>query len=346
MVEKSNNPDASYTQNLDSAEGLSMFLDGHMIKTSNYKLLNGGYTSTVFRAESDNHPLIVKHTRGRDSFYPVKRKLHETRARTEVEVLRRLHDIFPEQVPQVYDFFPDENIILMSDVENSGQLGINYLLAGNASLKHAASLGSFLGKLKKETAAWEPFETVEQPFEQVWTRGLEVDVASPEWGEKMREYYLKTKPGFVWPDGHPKNVFFTNNEPLVTAIDFDCSHFADQDYMLPNFLGQIPVFAAMGHITVEQALEFMMQMVKSYTLEEPIPPSVEMKMVFYAGTQTIQRQDGKWIFDVCGGTDEQSLKRKAFLFYFGRKTLSSISTFDEYFKSFQQATEEWGKFLN
>jgi hypothetical protein len=333
-------------QSLESAEGLSKFLNEHSIKTQDYILLQGGYTSTVYRAKSEGQNLIIKHARGRDSFYPVKRKLEETRAVTEVEVLKRLNNLFPNQVPQIYDFFPNENIIIMSDVGSSAKLGINYLLEGRADERHATELGFFLGKLKQATADWEPFETVEQPFEQVWTRGLEVDVASEEWGKQMRKYYLGSKPGFVWPDGHPKNVFFAEKDPSIRAIDFDCSHFADQDYILPNFLGQIPVFAAMGHITIEQGLEFMEQMIKAYTKVEPISPFVEKKMVFYAGAQTVQRQDGKWLFDVCGGNDEKSLRRKAFLFYFGRKVIYSTESFDQYLDLFKQSTTEWGAILD
>lgn len=326
---------------LDSAEGLQRFLSQHSIKTENFSLLSGGYTSTVFRASLGEQPTIIKHTRPRESFYPVYRKMDETRAQTEVEVLRRLHTLFPHNVPAIQAFFPQESVIVMSDVGADAQLGINYLLSGRAEPYHAQELGKFLGELKEATSDWKPFQTVEQPFEQVWTRGLEVEVASPEWGQRMRDYYLKSTTGFVWPDGHPKNVFFGDKGSPVRAIDFDCSHFADPDYMLPNFLGQIPVFTAMDHIILDQGIDFTKNMILAYNSASPISREQERKMVFYAGTQIIQRQDGKWLFNVCGGNDEEALKKKAFLFYFGRKVLTSADTFAKYIDIFQRDLMTW-----
>lgn len=326
---------------LNTADGLQKFLFDQSLLTDNLSLLYGGYTSQVYGAELHGEPVVIKHTLPRESFYPVYRRLEDTRARTEVEVLQRLEPLFPHQVPKILQFFPDKSVIVMSDVSLNTQLGLPYFLSGKANPEHAQALGLFLAQLKQATAGWEPFETVEQPFEQIWTRGLEVELASPEWGEQLRNYYLGTEPRFVWVDGHPKNIFFANEAPLIKAIDFDCSHFADPDYMLPNFLGQIPVFTAMGHISLEQGVKFAREIISAYDAIESISTDTERKMVFYAGAQTIQRQDGKWLFDVCGGNDDQSLKRRAYLFYFGRKILTSIESFDGYIKEFELTLKEW-----
>jgi len=342
MRKENSKREISPSLDLDTALGLKNFLCNRSIDVENFVLLQGGYTSTVFKAENGDQTLIIKHSRPRDSFYPIRRKMKDTRAITEFEILKKLHPLFPQQVPAIHAFFPDESVTVMSDVGQDAQLGINYFLDGRAELKHACALGKFLGELKEATAEWEPFKTVEQPFEQVWTRGIEVDTASEEWGQRMRDYYLNSTPGFVWPDGHPKNVFFGNAEPLIRVIDFDCSHFADQDYMLPNFLGQIPVFTAMGHISPDQGIAFTKDMIESYNKISLITPEIERKMVFYAATQIIQRQDGKWLFDVCGGNnDEKSLLRKAFLFYLGRRILTSAETFDQYLDMFQKELHAW-----
>jgi hypothetical protein len=124
--------------------------------------------------------------------------------------------------------------------------------------------------------------------------------------------------------------FFGEQFPLVRAIDWDCSHFADPDYMLPNFFGQMPVYTIFGHIGVEEGIRFIEEMIKAYSSREAVSSDTERKMCFYAGSQAIQRQDGKWLFDACGGNDELSLRRKAQLFYFGRKVLVSVFTFDQY----------------
>lgn len=325
---------------LNTSEGIQFFLSQQSISVNNLELLPGGYTSQVYRGYQDQDSLIIKHSLPRESFYPIYQVMEESRARTEVEILERLNPFFPNQVPQIIEFFEKEDIIIMSDVGQNSQLGLDYLLSGKASPQHALALGIFLAQLKQVTSQWTPFETVEQPFEQIWTRGLEVEVASHQWGQKMRDYYLNSKPGFVWPDGHPKNVFFSSSDPYVRAIDFDCSHFADQDYMLPNFFGQIPVFTVMGHINLQQGVDFIKNLILGYQQVEAITPEVEKKMVFYAATQTIQRQDGKWLFDVCGGDNDEALKRKAYLFYFGRRALN-IETFDQYLDELENSLRNW-----
>lgn len=312
------------------------FLFVRGVNVADLEFLSGGYTSTVFRGEHDGQPIIIKHARNRERFYPVKSFDTQTRMKTEVEVLKRLHPLFPTYVPEVLGYYPEQSVMLMSDVGQDAQLGFYYFLEHKAEPAHAHALGRFLGELKEATADWELFETVEDPFEQAWTRGLEVEVANPTWGEQMRTYYLGQKK-FLWPDGHPKNILFGNSGACIRAIDFDCSHFADPDYMLPNFFGQVPVFTIMGHLTRDQGFEFVRQMLIGYLEASQITPEVEKKMCFYAGTQTIQRQDGKWLFGACGGTDDESLRRKANIFYFGRKVIASIDNFADYLQFLQES---------
>ena len=273
--------------------------------------------------------MIVKHARGREIFYPTYSISTETRMATEVEVLKRLFPVFPKEVPQILEYYPENNVTVMTDVGNEAELGFSYLINGRAEPRHGTAFGDFLARLKQATDDWKPFQTVESASEQIWIRGQEVKTASPQWGKQLQDSYLE-KQKFLWVDGHPKNVFFGKKFPLVRAIDWDCSHFADPDYMLPNFFGQMPVFTIFGHIDIEKAARFTEEMINAYVKIEPVSPEVERKMCFYAGCQTIQRQDGKWLFDACGGTDDLSLHRKAQLFYFGRKTLTSVSTFDQY----------------
>lgn len=314
----------------------SFFPNRHL---GNFERLSGGYTSDVFRGELDGQVVIVKHARGREIFYPSYRISKETRMSTEIEVLSRLAPIFPDEVPQILEYDPKQSIAVMTDVGQNATLGLSYLLSGRAESTHGTALGNFLARLKQATDGWEPFTTVENAEEQIRTRGQETDAALPEWGKRLREYYLGQQK-FLWVDGHPKNIFFGDQSPLIGAIDWDCSHFADPDYMLPNFLGQLPVFAAMGHISINDAINFTKATIFAYNKVSPIDPETERKMVFYAATQIIQRQDGKWLFDVCGGNDEESLKRKAFLFYFGRKA-TSITTFNEYLEAFETDLSQW-----
>lgn len=320
---------------LDRAEGLQSYLFGKYNLESLEKL-SGGYTSSVFRAEIEGSSVIIKHTRPRETFYPVKRIEAESRARTEVDVLTRLAPLLREQeVPKILDYFPKDDIIIMTDVGKDSLLGFPYLMVGKAEVKHAQAFGDFIARLKQVTADWKPFDTVEQPLEQIWTRGLEVDLASSKWGERLRNYYLRSQK-FLWVDGHPKNIFFGEKEPLVRAIDWDCSHFADPDFMLPNFFGQMPIYTIFGHVKLEDGIKFVEEMIKYYLKREFITPEIEKKMCFYAGCQTLQRQDGKWLFDACGGYDDDSLRRKAQIFYFGRKVITSVNTFDQYISLLQK----------
>lgn len=324
-------------QDLDAAREVSGFFPNRHL--GNFERLSGGYTSDVFRGELDGQVVIIKHARGREIFHPSYRVSEETRMPTEIEALNRLSPIFPAEVPQILEYDPEHSIAVMTDVGQNATLGLPYLLSGRAEPAHGTALGNFLARLKQATDDWEPFATVESAEEQIRIRGQETDAALPEWGKKLREYYLGQQK-FLWVDGHPKNVFFGDQSPLVRAIDWDCSHFADSDYMLPNFLGQLPVFAAMGHISIDDAINFTKATVLAYDKVSPIDSETERKMVFYAATQIIQRQDGKWLFDVCGGNDEESLKRKAFLFYFGRKAVS-ITTFNEFLEAFEADLAKW-----
>lgn len=324
---------------LDTVDGLSIFLFNEGVNARGFELLSGGCTSTIFRASVDGNTAIVKHARNRERFYPVLQIVPETRMKTEVEVLTRLYPLFPDIVPKVLAFYPEHNVMIMSDVESDAQLGFPYLVEGRAEPIHARALGRFLAQLKQITADWDPFPTVEDSFEQIWTRSLEVNMAYPEWGKRMREMYLVPNK-FVWPDGHPKNIFFGNSGSLVRAIDFDCSHFGDPDYMLPNFFGQVPVYSIFGYITPQQAARFIGEMIQAYAEVEQITPEVERKMLFYAGTQTIQRQDGKWLFQIASSMDDVALRRKAYTFYFGRHTLTTITCFDQYVTEVAQA-EIW-----
>ncbi|MEK7165941.1 MAG: hypothetical protein AAB874_04010, partial [Patescibacteria group bacterium] len=89
-------------------------------------------------------------------------------------------------------------------------------------------------------------------------------------------------------------------------------------------------FAVFGYITSQQAATFTREMIEAYTEVQPIDAETERKMLFYAGTQTIQRQDGKWLFQIASEMSDEALKRKAFIFYFGRHTITAINSFDQY----------------
>ncbi len=314
---------------LDTVDGLQVYLFDQGIRTQGFELLNGGYTSTVYRATIDGERAIIKHARHREKFYPTYEVLPETRVQTEVDVLTRLHPIFPTRVPKVLAYFPENDVVVMTDVGQDAQLGFPYFIEGKAEPIHAQALGKFLGELRQATADWEPFPTIEDPFEQMLTRGLEAMNAYPQWAKRWKEYYLGAQK-FLWPDGHPKNVLFGNSGEPLRAIDFDCSHFADPDYMLPNFFGQLPVFAAFAFITPQQAARFTREMIEAYIQVQPINSETERKMLFYAGAQTIQRQDGKWLFQIASEMSDEALKRKAFIFYFGRHTITAINSFDQY----------------
>ena len=294
-----------------------------------FEKLTGGYTSDVFKGNLDGQISIIKHARAREIFYPTYSVSTETRMATEIEILGRLSPVFPGEVPQILEYYPENSIAVMTDVGNDAELGFPYLMKGQAEPRHGAAFGDFLARLKQTTADWEPFQTVESAFEQIWIRGQEVEAASPQWGKQLRDYYLGEQK-FLWVDGHPKNVFLGQTPPLVRAIDWDCSHFADSDYMLPNFFGQMPVYTIFGHVGIEEGVRFTEEMIKAYVKREPVSSKAEAKMCFYAGCQTNQRQDGKWLFDACGGAEDLSLRRKAQLFYFGRKVLTSVSTFVQY----------------
>jgi hypothetical protein len=201
----------SASQDLDATREVSGFFPNRHL--GKFERLSGGYTSDVFRGGLDGQVVIVKHARGREIFYPEYSVSRETRLATEVEVLRRLSPLFPGEVPEILEYYPEANVVAMTDVGEKAVLGFPYLMGGRAEPRHGAAYGDFLARLKQATADWQPFATVESAIDQIRIRGQEVETASSQWGQQLRDNYLGQQK-FLWVDGHPKNVFFWRTVPI------------------------------------------------------------------------------------------------------------------------------------
>jgi len=114
---------------------------------------------------------------------------------------------------------------------------------------------------------------------------------NPEKYQDLAKTYLEQNRYWLAPDGHPKNVL-VNPEGTIALIDFGRSHYADQRYMLPNFLAHIVIYTLAGYIDKNSAAEYIQKAIKAYQELEPIDPPLFCQ---YLAMEVLHRAFGKWI---------------------------------------------------
>ena len=136
----------------------------------------------------------------------------------------------------------------------------------------------------------------------------------------------------MWPDSHPKNIFVNNKTGEVAFIDFGGSYWGDQDFMLPNFIGQFLIYVTGGYISVEFALQYIEKIVSSYSNKVSIDEALFCK---YVGMEILHRAFGKWIEGV-NSSDHKVKNIKLGLMIFE----NHIVTIDDLFKLIKEVCND------
>lgn len=280
--------------------------------------LKGGVFSQVYDAELNGKTVVVKHTENVIPFDPTEFFISKRAHLIDTKILKLLKKSLHIVVPKIYYYYPDITTTIMEDVRESGfQLLNNLIIEKNLPLSSAENVGKSLAYLAKESRSWKPFVTNESAKQSIYERGLELRLAYPNDQKQylfLEKEFTQNSAYWVWPDGHPKNMF-VNNKGEVVFIDFGRSHWGDQRYMLPNFLAHIVIYSLAGYIKPKHAKDFVQSCVSAYIEIEPVNESVFCQ---YLAMEVLHRANGKWI----QGVDTK--KQKLELYHFG------LSVFDDH----------------
>lgn len=285
--------------------------------------LKGGVVSQVYSAVLDSKKVIVKHVENLIPFDPTEFFIDKYGLKTDSQVLKKLH-ISKIKVPKIINEFPDLNSIVMEDMRESGFVLLNDLIIDKKfNINSAEYIGKALADLAIELKKWAEFKTNESAEQSIYERGLELRLAYPN---SQKEYlflekeFISNNKYFVWPDGHPKNIF-VNEKGECAFIDFGRSHWGDQRYMLPNFLAHIVIYNLAGYIEKNLAVNYIHRCIDTSKQIISIDEDIFCQ---YLAMEVLHRANGKWIQGI--ETKEQKLS----LYKFG------LSVFDYKINSFSK----------
>lgn len=274
------------------------------------KALKGGVVSQIYEAVLDDKRLVVKHTENLTPFDPTEFFISKEGHNVDTKILKLFAKSDRVNVPEVIHFFPDITATIMEDVREDGYELLSDIIT-NKKLKidSADKVGKALANLAKESRSWKEFKTNESAEQSIYERGLELRLAYPntqkEYKELEKEFTENSK-YWVWPDGHPKNVF-VNEKGEVLFIDFGRSHWGDQRYMLPNFLSHIGLYSLAGFIDRDIARKYISKAIKEYGEHEEVNDEIFCK---YFTMEVLHRANGKWIDGI--ESREQKLRAMEF----------------------------------
>ena len=322
-------------------EKLQKFLINQGLNIQLLTPLKGGVDSQVYSAKLNGIHVVVKHTEDRsESVYNppfseidffVDRENHNV----DTKILKKLSKS-TIRVPHVINHFPEVTTTVMEDLKESGyELMLNKIINDNLSLDSAVSMGDKLAELIIISKKWMQFECYKNPYTQFFERGLELRLASPNIQKEfieLKEIFTNKKQYWMWPDSHPKNIFVNNKTGEVAFIDFGGSYWGDQDFMLPNFIGQFLIYVTGGYISVEFALQYIEKIVSSYSNKVSIDEALFCK---YVGMEILHRAFGKWIEGV-NSSDHKVKNIKLGLMIFE----NHIVTIDDLFKLIKEVCND------
>ena len=287
--------------------------------------LKGGFVSQVYAGVYEDKQVVVKHTEDLIPFDPTDLFINKQGHTVDTLVLNLLNNT-SIRVPHVIRHFPDITTTIMEDVRMSGyQLLSNEILSGTFHSNSATSVGNTLAQLAKEARKWKKFKTNESAMGSMYERGLDLRLAYPNTQKQylaLEKQFTEQSEYWMWPDGHPKNIF-VNKDGEVACIDFGRSCWADQRYMLPNFLAHIVIYCLGGYIAKDMAREYIHVCTKAYRTYEAIDESLFCQ---YLAMEVLHRANGKWIQGI--DTSEQKLR----IYRFGLQVFDNeISSIDSLF---------------
>lgn len=293
-VQPSSSPDKFPEPLLPTAEKLSEELFRRGLKIQLGSTLKGGVISQVYEAKLNGRPVVVKHTEDTIPFDPTEFFISRVGHNTDTQVLKKLQGS-KVNVPQVLYHFSDITTTIMEDVRLSGyQLMNDLLLAGKLPLRSAEAVAKSLADLSEVVREWEKFETNESAKQSIYERGLELRLTYPNTQKEysfLEKEYTENNKFWVWPDGHPKNIF-VNDKGEVLFIDFGRSHWGDQRYVLPNFLAHIIIYSLAGLYPVSEATAYIDKCVGVYKSLDEVDEELFCQ---YLAMEVLHRANGKWI---------------------------------------------------
>lgn len=313
---------------LEDRKKLEAFLkkQGLVIKLG--KILYGGVDSQVYEASYNSNKIVVKHTEDRGDklleppFTPIDFYIARENHNIDVKILNLLSKT-TILVPKVLYEFPKQTTTIMSDLRTNGfELLSNQIIRRSLNINSAINIGKSLGLLCNFGQNTKVFNTVKNRYMQIFERGLELRLLYPN----LQTEYLKLKKeftnhvqGWMWPDGHPKNMF-VNNQGEVAFIDFGGTYWGDQRFMLPNFLAHIILFSLAGYINVEVASNYISECINGFKMLQPIKEDLFCK---YLGMEICHRSFGKWIYGI--ETADQKIACLSFAMEIFDKNITTIN---------------------
>jgi len=277
-------------------KGLNIFLQ---------EPLKGGFFSKVYSAELEEKSVVVKYIDTIIPFDPTEFFINRDQSKTDSQVLKLLQNSKNIKVPKIIKSFPEICCVLMEDLgENNFILLNDLILSRKLTLNSASEIGRSLAYLVKESRNFKQFKTNESAEQSIYERGLELRLAYPNSQKQyifLENEFTKNNQYFCWPDNHPKNIFVKENGDCA-FIDFGRSVWADQRYMLPNFLAHIVICTLIGYINFDLAKKYINNCIVSYKKIEPIDENIFCQ---YLAMEVLHRANGKWITGV--ETKEQKL---------------------------------------
>lgn len=312
---------------ISSKEHLQTTLKGLGLNITLEGTLKGGFTSQVYEARLDDKRVVVKHTENVTPFDPTELFINRNGHNTDTKVLKILFHSTSIRAPKVIYHFPKITTTVMEDLRPEEFLLLNpLLLHGELPNNSAASIGRALANLARESRDWKRFSTNESAQENIYERGLELRLAyanSQKQYVSLEKEFTENDVNWVWPDGHPKNMFVKPNGE-VAFIDFGRSHWGDQRYMLPNFLAHIVIYTLAGYLDPLKAKPYIIECISMYSKLEPVN---EKLFCEYLAMEVLHRCNGKWI----EGLEKREQKVK--LYNFG------LTVFDDNIKSIERLLE-------
>lgn len=262
--------------------------------------LKGGVDSQVYEAILNSQAVVVKHTEDRGyklfdaPFSPVDFYIRRENQNIDSKMLRQLSKT-NIAVPKLLYYFPEKTVAIMNDARSDGsKLMSSQLLLGELNMKSATSIGTQLGHLCIFGQKIKEFRTVKNRYMQIFERGLELRLAYPNLQEDykyLENEYIKNVQGWMWPDGHPKNIFVNDSgDPIF--IDFGGSFWGDQRFVLPNFLAHIVLYYLAGYLKKDETAQYLNDCIRSYDQIIKVNETIFCK---YLGMEILHRSFGKWI---------------------------------------------------
>jgi len=299
------------SNNFSKKEDLEKKLKSYGLDISLHDVLKGGFFAQVYSAMLDGKPVVVKHVGSLTPFDPTEFYIPEKQFYTDVKVLKLLQKSKKVRVPHIIASFPKIRTVILEDMRESGfTLMSDQIMSKYFNVSSAKSIGEATAQLVQSSRMWKEFTTNESAEQNIYERGLELRLLYPNSQTRylaLEKEFTENNAYFCWPDGHPKNAF-VNKEGEVAFIDFGRSSWADQRFMLPNFLAHIAVFSLSGYILKDMAREYILTAVKSYSEIEEVN---EKQFCQYFAMEVLHRAAGKWMSGI------NSKEQKLALYKFG-----------------------------